>query len=71
MRDDGQTAMFGAPVRRLSPRTARMMKVVADSLHVWVRRGEVALTEEQIVERAANIVQGLLGVIDDLSGEEK
>jgi hypothetical protein len=32
----------------------RLVETIAESLRVWVKRGEVALTEDQIYERARN-----------------
>lgn len=39
---------------------SRLVTILADGLRVWVKRGEVALTEDQIFERARNQAQGVL-----------
>lgn len=40
---------------------ASLLKDVSDGLRVWRDRDRIALTDEQILERARNIVNGLIG----------
>jgi hypothetical protein len=40
---------------------AKLVADVAEGLRVWRRRDGVELSEEQILERARNIVAGLVG----------
>lgn len=41
--------------------TSRLVAILADGLRVWVKRGEVALTEDQVFERARNQAQAVMG----------
>lgn len=36
-----------------------LVQTIAESLRIWVKRGEVALTEDQIMERARNCADSL------------
>jgi len=42
------------------PEMSRLVALLADGLRVWVKRGEVELTEDQIYERARNQATAVL-----------